>query len=93
MCVCVCVRARAFVRACVCVCLLLCVSARACVFCIRHKQSGLAALSEVVLWFWEVMGDFSNDEQRSCLEFITGCSKVPLDGFNPPLCICGTDSE
>ena len=37
--------------------------------------------SQVILWFWEVMQDFEQDERAEFIQFVTGSSKVPLEGF------------
>jgi hypothetical protein len=37
--------------------------------------------SPVIQWFWEVMEEFSNEERAEFLQFVTGSSKVPLEGF------------
>jgi E3 ubiquitin-protein ligase HUWE1 len=36
---------------------------------------------EVILWFWEVLKNFNQEEKASFLQFVTGTSKVPLGGF------------
>lgn len=35
----------------------------------------------VVKWFWEVLENFSQKELRDLLTFVTGTSRVPLEGF------------
>ncbi|KAG7401298.1 hypothetical protein PHYBOEH_002102 [Phytophthora boehmeriae] len=35
----------------------------------------------VVLWFWEVLGAFTDDERARFLQFSTGSSRVPVQGF------------
>mmetsp|Transcript_8385 Transcript_8385/g.16642 ORF Transcript_8385/g.16642 Transcript_8385/m.16642 type:complete len:2837 (+) Transcript_8385:32-8542(+) len=35
----------------------------------------------VIKWFWEVMEEFSNEERAEFMQFVTGSSKVPLEGF------------
>ena len=37
--------------------------------------------SPVILWFWEVLSEFSREERAEFLQFVTGSSKVPLEGF------------
>ena len=37
--------------------------------------------SQVILWFWEVLYEFSREEKAEFLQFVTGSSKVPLEGF------------
>lgn len=37
--------------------------------------------SEVIGWLWEVLNEFSREERAEFLQFVTGSSKVPLEGF------------
>jgi E3 ubiquitin-protein ligase HUWE1 len=37
--------------------------------------------SEVIKWFWEVMENFSREERAEFIQFVTGSSKVPIEGF------------
>ncbi|OMJ79080.1 hypothetical protein SteCoe_20987 [Stentor coeruleus] len=37
--------------------------------------------SQVILWMWEVLNEFSSEERAEFIQFVTGSSKVPLDGF------------
>jgi HECT-domain (ubiquitin-transferase)/Domain of Unknown Function (DUF913)/Ubiquitin binding region len=37
--------------------------------------------SAVILWLWEVLYEFSHEERAEFLQFVTGSSKVPLEGF------------
>jgi ubiquitin-protein ligase E3 C len=44
----------------------------------------------VVQWFWEILDEFSPEEQRKFLKFMTSCSRQPLLGFSslePAPCI------
>lgn len=41
-----------------------------------------------VLWLWQAIREFAAADRGLALAFITGCSKVPLDGYNPPFQIC-----
>jgi E3 ubiquitin-protein ligase HUWE1 len=38
--------------------------------------------SDVVVYFWEIIESFDNDERAEFLQFVTGSSKVPLEGFS-----------
>ena len=38
---------------------------------------------DVVCFFWEAMESLSHDERGAVLRFVTGTSRVPLDGFDP----------
>ncbi|MCO5577516.1 hypothetical protein L7F22_031347 [Adiantum nelumboides] len=45
------------------------------------EYTGYTAASPVVQWFWEVVQEFSKEDMARLLQFITGTSKVPLEGF------------
>jgi E3 ubiquitin-protein ligase HUWE1 len=36
---------------------------------------------KTILWFWDALYTFSQEEKAMFLQFVTGTSKVPLDGF------------
>ena len=37
--------------------------------------------SPQVVWFWRIVRSMSNEERAKLLQFVTGTSKVPLNGF------------
>ncbi|KAK1269560.1 E3 ubiquitin-protein ligase UPL1 [Acorus gramineus] len=43
--------------------------------------TGYTAASSVVQWFWEVVEAFNKEDRSRLLQFTTGTSKVPLEGF------------
>ncbi|XP_068643121.1 E3 ubiquitin-protein ligase UPL1-like isoform X2 [Aristolochia californica] len=45
------------------------------------EYTGYSAASSVVQWFWEVVKAFSKEDMAKLLQFVTGTSKVPLEGF------------
>ncbi|KAL5974363.1 E3 ubiquitin-protein ligase upl1 [Asimina triloba] len=45
------------------------------------EYTGYTAASGVVQWFWEVVKAFSKEDMARLLQFVTGTSKVPLEGF------------
>jgi E3 ubiquitin-protein ligase HUWE1 len=45
------------------------------------EYQNYGASSTVVQWFWRVVRSFSGEERAKLLQFITGTSKVPLEGF------------
>ena len=45
------------------------------------EYSGYQASSPQVQWLWEVLEQLENSERAEFLQFVTGSSKVPLDGF------------
>ncbi|KAI4339776.1 hypothetical protein MLD38_024681 [Melastoma candidum] len=46
------------------------------------EYSGYSAASPVIQWFWEVVQVFSKEDKARLLQFVTGTSKVPLEGFS-----------
>ncbi|GFY85913.1 LOW protein: E3 ubiquitin ligase-like protein [Actinidia rufa] len=46
------------------------------------EYSGYSAASPVIQWFWEVVQSFSEEDKARLLQFVTGTSKVPLEGFS-----------
>uniref|UniRef100_A0A7I4AEX4 HECT-type E3 ubiquitin transferase n=1 Tax=Physcomitrium patens TaxID=3218 RepID=A0A7I4AEX4_PHYPA len=45
------------------------------------EYTGYTAASPVIQWFWDVVRSFSKEDMARLLQFITGTSKVPLEGF------------
>ncbi|XP_057982343.1 E3 ubiquitin-protein ligase UPL1-like isoform X2 [Malania oleifera] len=45
------------------------------------EYTGYTVASGVVQWFWEVVKAFNKEDMARLLQFVTGTSKVPLDGF------------
>lgn len=48
---------------------------------VNTEYTGYTAASNVVQWFWEVVKNFNKEDMARLLQFITGTSKVPLEGF------------
>ncbi|KAK1293151.1 E3 ubiquitin-protein ligase UPL2 [Acorus calamus] len=46
------------------------------------EYSGYSPASPVIQWFWEVVQGFSEEDKARLLQFVTGTSKVPLEGFS-----------
>ncbi|KAJ8541277.1 hypothetical protein K7X08_002093 [Anisodus acutangulus] len=46
------------------------------------EYSGYSPASPVIQWFWEVIQAFSKEDKARLLQFVTGTSKVPLEGFS-----------
>ena len=42
---------------------------------------GFSAASPVVQWFWEILRDMDQEDKARFVQFVTGTSKVPLEGF------------
>ncbi|CAL0306067.1 unnamed protein product [Lupinus luteus] len=45
------------------------------------EYTGYTVASSVVQWFWEVVKSFNKEDMARFLQFVTGTSKVPLEGF------------
>ena len=37
--------------------------------------------SPVIRWFWQILSEFDQEQKALFLQFVTGTSKVPLEGF------------
>jgi hypothetical protein len=37
-----------------------------------------------IVWFWQYLEAASAEGKQGVLSFVTGSTKVPLDGFDPP---------
>lgn len=46
------------------------------------EYSGYSAASPIIQWFWEVVQGLSKEDKARLLQFVTGTSKVPLEGFS-----------
>ena len=44
-------------------------------------QNGFEPGHRVLHWFWEVVNEINKQDLALLVQFITGTSKVPLDGF------------
>lgn len=54
--------------------------------------------SNIVKWFWKAVESFDEERRARLLQFVTGSSRVPLQGFkalqgNLPDCLCGLSSK
>ena len=45
------------------------------------EYQGYFASSKVIQWFWEIVHEFSKEDKARLIQFVTGTSKVPLEGF------------
>ena len=46
--------------------------------------------NKVVVWFWEVVGSYEQENKARLLQFVTGTSGVPVQGFS---CLQGNDGN
>lgn len=56
-------------------------------------QGGYSEHSQVVLWLWQALREFTQETRGVFLKFMTGTNKVPLDGFEPPLNLTKSDLD
>ncbi|XP_071733716.1 E3 ubiquitin-protein ligase UPL1-like [Rutidosis leptorrhynchoides] len=45
------------------------------------EYTGYTVGSIVIVWFWDVVKAFNKEDRARLLQFVTGTSKVPLEGF------------
>lgn len=45
------------------------------------EQHGQSECSPQIRWLWATLNEFSQEERAAFLQFVTGSSKIPLDGF------------
>ncbi|CAH0522314.1 unnamed protein product [Peronospora belbahrii] len=46
-----------------------------------NDSEGIEQELEVMQWFWDVVNTFTDDQRARLLQFATGCSRVPVEGF------------
>jgi hypothetical protein len=44
-------------------------------------RSGYHASHQVIVWFWTAVDKFDNEQKLKLLQFVTGTSSIPYDGF------------
>ncbi|KAF0741664.1 hypothetical protein Ae201684P_017975 [Aphanomyces euteiches] len=47
----------------------------------NHTQTSDDMAAELLAWFWEVVESFNDEERARLLQFTTGSSRVPVQGF------------
>lgn len=45
------------------------------------EYAGYTAASQTIQWFWKIVREMSKQELALLVQFVTGTSKVPLEGF------------
>jgi E3 ubiquitin-protein ligase HUWE1 len=45
------------------------------------EYSNYNAESKTIIWLWELLQSYDKSKRAAFLQFVTGCSKVPLSGF------------
>ncbi|KAG3116276.1 hypothetical protein PI125_g4789 [Phytophthora idaei] len=56
-------------------------------------QGGYDEHTQVVLWLWQALREFTIELRDQFLKFMTGTNKIPLDGFEPPLNLTKSDLD
>ena len=44
-------------------------------------SAGYTPEDNVIIWFWKAVQTFDSELQARLLQFVTGTSKVPMNGF------------
>jgi HECT-domain (ubiquitin-transferase) len=44
-------------------------------------RGNLSEKSQIVKWFWKIVSELDDKNKRKLLQFCTGCSRVPAEGF------------
>lgn len=44
-------------------------------------MKGYTVETPIIQWFWQIVNEFGQEEKALLLQFVTGTSKVPLEGF------------
>lgn len=59
-------------------------------YCMYQSAAGATYFHELcdsVVWFWRAVREMTEEERRLFLLFFTGSSRLPLDGYDPPITI------
>lgn len=46
------------------------------------EYHGYTPLDQVIQWFWEILEEYTSEDLAKLIQFITGTSKIPLEGFS-----------
>eukprot|EP00208_Stichococcus_sp_RCC1054_P008392 CAMPEP_0206151274 /NCGR_PEP_ID=MMETSP1473-20131121/38734_1 /ASSEMBLY_ACC=CAM_ASM_001109 /TAXON_ID=1461547 /ORGANISM="Stichococcus sp, Strain RCC1054" /LENGTH=645 /DNA_ID=CAMNT_0053548813 /DNA_START=284 /DNA_END=2221 /DNA_ORIENTATION=+ len=60
------------------------------------RLEGFSPSDDVVLWFWETVGEYDEEQQRRLLSFVTGSDRVPIKGLGaltPPFALVKNGDE
>lgn len=44
-------------------------------------RGNLSEKSQIIKWFWKIVSELDEAKKRKFLQFCTGCSRVPAEGF------------
>lgn len=45
------------------------------------EYSGYSPQDSLIAWFWQILRAFDQQKRASLIQFVTGTSRVPADGF------------
>ena len=45
------------------------------------EYNGYSSDDQVIVWFWKAVENYDNEIKARMLQFVTGTSKVPMNGF------------
>jgi len=45
------------------------------------QYEGFSESSDTIIWFWQIVREFSEEQKARLLQYVTGTSRVPLGGF------------
>ena len=45
------------------------------------EYTGYTPLDQIIVWFWKAVENYDNETKARLLQFVTGTSKVPMNGF------------
>lgn len=46
------------------------------------EYDGYSPTDQVILWFWKAVENYDEEMRARLLQFVTGTSKVPMNGFS-----------
>ena len=57
-----------------------------------YEGHGFSADSDMAAWLWEVVEEMDKEGRTALLKFVTGCPRIPLDGFDPQFTVVCSDN-
>ncbi|WUR03177.1 E3 ubiquitin-protein ligase [Vairimorpha necatrix] len=45
------------------------------------RYDGFTINDQIIIWFWEIIKNFTEDEKKLLLHFVTGSNRLPMRGF------------
>lgn len=44
--------------------------------------AGYLPTTQIIIWFWEILDEFTEDQKKSFLSFTTGSDRIPINGLS-----------